>query len=222
MKAYYQDQDVLIWHGDAREVLPTITTAALVCTDPPYNVGKAYDTHNDSMPDSEYESFMRDVLRECQRIAPKQAWIAPRYKMPLFTQLMPAAHMVVVRRRAAGPYRGGWSDQFETTLVIGKPNRMVPDLWDDIRLKGEGYFFREETYGHPGYTPEPLMTRLISLLSEPGETVVDPFCGTGTSARAAKNLGRKFIGIEESERYCQIAADRMAQTVMPLLAQEAP
>jgi site-specific DNA-methyltransferase (adenine-specific) len=92
----------------------------------------------------------------------------------------------------------------------------VSDLWDGIRLKGEGYFFREETYGHPGYTPKPIMHRCVTLLSPEGGTVLDPFCGTGTTLRAAKDLGRKAIGIEIEERYCEIAAKRMAQTVMDL------
>jgi site-specific DNA-methyltransferase (adenine-specific) len=60
------------------------------------------------------------------------------------------------------------------------------------------------------------MRALVELLSEPGETILDPYCGTGTTLRAAKDLGRKAIGIEIEERYCEIAVKRLAQEVLPL------
>jgi DNA modification methylase len=91
-------------------------------------------------------------------------------------------------------------------------------LWEDIRLKGEGYFFHEETYGHPGYTPYGICSRLIDLLGQDG--IIDPFCGTGTSLRAAKDRGIKAIGVELDEHWCEVAAKRMAQEVLPLEAQQ--
>ena len=92
----------------------------------------------------------------------------------------------------------------------------MSDLWKGIRLKAEGYFFREETFGHPGYTPYPILAKSIALLTDINETVLDPFSGTGTALRAAKDLNRKAIGIEINERYCEIAAKRMSQMVMEL------
>ena len=211
---YYQDSACTIYCGDCRFVLQDLSIAAAVITDPPYNVGKDYGTHNDSMPENEYETWCMQVVGEAVKKAPNQFWVAPRYKLSLWLSLLPPSHLIVLRRGASGPFRQGYFDQFEIALAVGKPSRCVPDLWDDIRLKGEGYFFRHETYGHPGYTPDEIMLRAIDLFSKPGETIVDPFCGTGTTLRAAKDLGRKAIGIEIEEKYCKIAVKRLRQEIL--------
>ena len=69
---------------------------------------------------------------------------------------------------------------------------------------------------HPNEKPLFLMKRLGTLRSQPGGTIVDQFGGSGTTGRAAKDLLRKCILIEREERYCEIAAQRMAQEVLPL------
>jgi site-specific DNA-methyltransferase (adenine-specific) len=213
MQPYHEENGITIYHGDCRDVLNSLPYAAAVVTDPPYNVGKDYGTHNDSMSDLDYAKWVETVTSKCIVSAGKQFWVAPRYKLELWLHHLPGAHLIVIPRGATGPFRQGWSDQFEIALSIGKPAECVPDLWSGIRLKGEGYFFREETFGHPGYTPYPIMRRAVELLSEPGELIVEPFCGTGTTLRAAKDTGRKAIGIEIEERYCEIAAKRLSQEV---------
>lgn len=214
IRPFYQDEAVTIYHGNAKEILPELSGFGMVLTDPPYNCGKDYGTYKDNLSPEEYEADMRLIVSLCRAAASNQAWVAPRYKMALWLSLLPDSHMVVIRRGARGPYRGGWSDQFETVLTVGKPSRAEVDLWDDIRLKGEGYFFREDTYGHPGYTPYPIMARLAGLLGN--GSIIDPFSGTGTSLLAAKNQGMKAVGIEMNEAYCEIAAKRMAQGVLCL------
>ncbi len=196
-----------LYRADCLEVLPTLPKVDAVITDPPYNVGKNYGTHNDAMTDEQYEAWCADRVGLALSIADRQFWVAPRYKMGLWLRLLPGAHIVVIRRGAVGPFRQGWSDQFETALSVGKPLKCVSDLWDDIRLKGEGYFFREDTYGHPGYTPYPIMERAITLLSE--NSVCDPFMGTGTSGEAAVKAGREYHGIELHEPYFNIACKRI-------------
>lgn len=69
---------------------------------------------------------------------------------------------------------------------------------------------------HTTQKPEELMLRLVSLFSNGGELLCDPFMGSGTTLAAAKRLGRRCIGIEEDERYCEIAANRLQQDVLPL------
>ena len=69
---------------------------------------------------------------------------------------------------------------------------------------------------HPAQFPIELPRRLIKLYSYVGDTVLDPFMGSGTTLRAAKNLGRLALGIEQSERYCRLAMARCAQSVLPV------
>ena len=66
--------------------------------------------------------------------------------------------------------------------------------------------------GHPAPFPVELARRCVRLSTWPGETVLDPFAGSGTTLLAARQLGRRAIGIERSERYCQLAIRRLAQT----------
>ena len=211
MKPYYESDGITIYNADCREILPMLEPVDLVLTDPPYNCGKDYGTYKDNLPTDEYYKFMEMVVNLSRVVAPNQFWVSPRYQLPLWSKLIPDYHLIVIRRGATGPFRGGWSDQFEIALSIGKPSRCVSDLWDSIRLKGEGYFFREKTYGHPGYTPYPIMAKACDLLSK--SSIIDPFSGTGTSLLAAKQLVRKAIGIEIEEKYCEIAAKRLAQSV---------
>jgi len=196
-----------LYEGDCLDILPTLPKVDAVITDPPYNVGKDYGTHNDAMPPPEYAAWCAERVAACLMLAVAQFWVAPRYKLAMWLSLLPDSHLIVIRRGAAGPFRQGWSDQFKIALATGKPARCISDLWSDIRLKGEGYFFREDSYGHPGYTPYPIMERAISLLA--AHSLCDPFMGTGTSGEAAMRLGRKFIGIEIEPKYFDIACERI-------------
>jgi site-specific DNA-methyltransferase (adenine-specific) len=72
----------------------------------------------------------------------------------------------------------------------------------------------EQRNGHPAPFPLDLPTRAIRLSTWPGETVLDPFAGAGSTLRAAKDLGRKAIGVEISERFCELAAKRLSQEVL--------
>lgn len=214
MTPYYQEKNITIYHGNSLEILPQLEDQFdLIITDPPYNCGKNYSEYKDNLFEFEYYDFMGEIISLCMAKANNQFWVAPRYKLSFFLSLL-GGHLIVIERKAQGLFREGWSDQFEIAIAKGKPNQGAPpDLWKDIRLKGEGYFFREETFGNPGYTPYNIMARAINLLSI--NSICDPFCGTGTSLLAAKNLGRTAIGIDISEQECEKSIKRLAQEVLP-------
>ena len=75
-------------------------------------------------------------------------------------------------------------------------------------------FATADPVDHPCPKPLPWMLWLVGLVSQEGETVLDPFAGSGTTLRAARDLGRRAIGIEIEERYCEIAVQRLAQGVL--------
>jgi site-specific DNA-methyltransferase (adenine-specific) len=79
-----------------------------------------------------------------------------------------------------------------------------------------------ERYGHPTQKPAGLIAHIIQTTTRPNDLVLDPFAGTGTTLRAAKDLGRRAIGIELEERYAEIAATRCAQEVLPLFGDATP
>jgi site-specific DNA-methyltransferase (adenine-specific) len=72
---------------------------------------------------------------------------------------------------------------------------------------------------HPTQKPEGVVAAIIENSTDPGDIILDPFCGSGTTCVAAKRLGRHWIGIELDERYCEIARNRLAGTEKPLFAE---
>ena len=99
--------------------------------------------------------------------------------------------------------------------------RDLADLWSDIPKLVGGYLSQPEVikdssrcFAHLAQMPEALSERPILLTTNEGGLVLDPFAGSGTTLRSAKNLGRRAIGIEIEERYCEIAAKRLEQEVL--------
>ena len=106
----------------------------------------------------------------------------------------------------------GFRNQHELVLYgsLGTPrvvSRSVPNV---LSVKREGNEF------HQSPKPVGLMHKLLEVVSDHGETVLDPFMGGGSTLVAAKEAGRKAVGIEIEERYCEVAAKRCAQQSIPM------
>jgi len=87
--------------------------------------------------------------------------------------------------------------------------KMPNDVWDEFpRVCGT---FKERQGWHPCQMPESLLSRIIAVSSNPGDCVLDPFSGSGTTAAAAVQLGRNYLGVEISEKYVENANERLAQ-----------
>jgi len=199
MKPYYDDgRGIVIWHGDCREILPTLPKVDLVLTDPPYPNGANHFIAG--IPAA--EQFMWQF--QCPR------WFVFWDEMaPPYHPLPRVAIHIWYRTNTNRP------DNYEAIYEmnadgIKRPSRVFP-----FAVICEGLTGCIEATGHPTQKNVKLITALISLASN-SKTILDPFMGSGTTLRAAKDLGRRAIGIEIEERYCEIAARRLSQEVLPL------
>ena len=218
MQPYYQDKWVTIYHGDCREILPTLPKVDLVLTDPPYNVGIDYGKEStDTLSLEDYENNIKLLksLIDCEYWA---ILLGSKTETLLtWWKCFPDAKQIVIRVGATvNTVLRGFRPQYRVMLTTRDSNKWWSDHWEDIRFPGEGYFFNEQRYSHPCHAPLKLMIKALECLTLPSELVLDPFVGIGTTLRAAKDLNRHCIGIEIEEKYCEIAAKRCSQEVMDL------
>lgn len=213
---YYQDDLITLFHGDCRDILPSLDGEFFTFTDPPYNVGKDYGGWNDSMPSEEYLDFCDQWIKEVKRLSPEICIYPPKKYLREYWNLLGGGYQqIVITWNPEGAYRGGFVDQYAVLLTNAKPKKRTKNLWTNMQVQGMGYFFKEDSFGHPGYTSEHITSRVVDCLANPTIPVLDPFGGTGTTARICKNIGRKCVTIEYSERWCEfIANQRMAQLVL--------
>lgn len=107
---------------------------------------------------------------------------------------------VMQRRRVVAPYRtDGAPKDWEETAEGKFRNTYPSNFWDDISIP---YWSMPENTAHPTQKPEKLLAKLILASSAPGDVVLDPFAGSGSTAVTAKKLGRHYIGVEENPQYC--------------------
>jgi site-specific DNA-methyltransferase (adenine-specific) len=236
MKPYYQDDAVTIYHGDCRDILPTLEPVDLVLTSPPYNLSEGgrrvsgthwndlvdgYPSHSDDMNREDYVLWQREVLSLCWAVLSVNGAIFYNHKpiprdgeMVLPFDLNPGLPLrqIITWDRTGGIARCYWYyvPTYEWIMVFAKPEFRITtldvnDLWR---------FPPEKHSTHPA--PFPIALPKKAIASTAAAIILDPFMGSGTTLRAAKDLGRKAIGIEIEERYCEIAAKRMAQSVMAL------
>lgn len=237
LQPYYEDDAVTLYHGDCLDVLPTLSDVGLVLTSPPYNLNgdgykshgndfkrldTGYDVHTDDLPHAEYVEWQQTVLRACWGALSDTGAIFYNHKpivrhnrvrlpLDLLPEGMPL-RQIVTWDRTGGVMRVSnyFCPTYEWVLILAKDafrlaTLSVNDVW---RLAPES------GSEHPASFPLSLASTAVNATS--AGLVVDPFAGSGTTLRAAKDAGRRAIGIEKSERYCEIAARRMGQEVLDL------
>jgi site-specific DNA-methyltransferase (adenine-specific) len=243
---FYADGSVTLYHGDCRDVLPTLESAALVLTDPPYNVSERSGREHTTVgklkrKDGTARKVWRDFgaldrgfdpalfLTEVTRLLPEGGSLiafTSEFTLPAYltsglnhrsliywhkTNPTPAFRQLYVRAVEMAV----WQVKGKTGWTFNGGG-YVPNVYEGPILAGHSVVNDHEARIHPTQKPEWLMRALITLHSRPGDVVLDPFVGSGTTLRAAKDLGRRAIGIEINERYCELAARRLGQDVFDL------
>ena len=229
--------------GDCLDVMKKIpnNSVELIVTSPPYNLKnstgngmkngnggkwsnaalmKGYSTYDDCLPHEDYVAWQRQCLTEMFRIIPENGAIFYNHKWRVQAGLLqdrqdivagfPVRQIIIWQRKGGINFNPGYFlPTYEVIYLICKPEfKLAPkanahgDIWQ---------FLQEMNNEHPAPFPVALIDRIIS--STEAKTVLDPFMGSGTTAVAAKNLGRDFIGIEVSSEYVEKANLRVSNTI---------
>lgn len=221
MKPYYADESVTIYNGDARELVPNLQ-ADMILTDPPYGLDVKYGRselgHRTIAGDQDTE-LLTWISRVGGDVLPATAWMVVFCGFSAVGEVQAALRAgrfdvktVGVWDKAAPGLGMGIRNQYEMWVLARKGS--PPEPW------GGGNVWRiPGVHGrpiHPHEKPVELLRRFVARYSQPGDLILDPFMGSGTTLRAAKDLGRKAIGIEIDEAHCEAAANRCRQEVLGL------
>jgi site-specific DNA-methyltransferase (adenine-specific) len=227
VKPYYEQSDATIYLGDCRDIMPSLRADSVIA-DPPYNV-RAED-----IALSGRSAMKRDFGEWDENWRPEpflelSASIVPNGGTLLaFTSdrllsayrecaaWKPRGTIVWEKTNPAPHPRPAYVQATEWIVWLAKDGAAA--VWN-----GNGYTINilryaacggNEREAHPTQKPEMLLVELVARHTAYGSIVLDPFMGTGTTLVAARRLGRKAIGVEINERYCEIAAVRLQQDTL--------
>jgi len=224
MTPYYDHAGIVIYHCDCREILPHLPKVDCVITDPPYgvNLGNhlgakdmrtghvlrkgAYSVYEDT-PENMAGMVIPAVSSALSRAKRGAVFCAGQY---IGDFPRPDAVGGVFLPAACGRNKWGFASLAHCLLYGSAPNLHLGSKATALESTETA-----EVNGHPCPKPYGWMAWAVELSSLEGETILDPFMGSGTTLVAAKNLGRKAIGIEICREYCDIAIRRLEQEVLP-------
>ena len=222
MNPYYEDEFVTIYHGDALDVMSELgdSTAHHVVTDPPYILSSASSMKTGGWADMMNAShWFAAWYREAKRITRGDGsiWTFGNWRtLPVMMRAaidasIPTTSLMVWDKDWIGPAGPqALRSQHEICLVMANPAFKLPDRsqGDVLRIRSSS----SKPTGHPAEKPVALLRRVIELTgAQPGQTILDPFTGSGTAIIAARELGIKTVAIEAEERWCEVAVNRLQQ-----------
>jgi site-specific DNA-methyltransferase (adenine-specific) len=226
LKPYYADDWATIYCGDCRTILPSLGRFDLCLTDPLY----APETHDGARGGGDgktklvtFNSISAVELRAIFSLLNIHGWCVATvdWRHCLALECNPPTGLRFVRfgiwhkPNGMPQYSGdrpstGWE---AVAILHSEGGRMN---WNGGGSQAHWSFCKEQNNEHPTQKPIAFASKLIRLFSDDAAAIIDPFMGSGTTLVAAKQLGRKAVGIEIEERYCEIAAKRLSQSYLPL------
>lgn len=249
VKPYFQDEAVTLYLGDCREILPQLGPVDHTIMDPPYEaeahtqarrckrgfeIGTARTKHEMRVEALPFPPITEDerqfVAKEIGRLTKRwalvfcQAEAALTWEASLLAGGLNRKRWCVWIKPDGQPQFSGDRPGvgYETIVACHALGRSV---WNGGGRAGVFTHIKNDGKGaapHPTTKPEPLMAELVALFTDPGDLILDPFAGSGTTGVAAKRLGRRCILIEREEKYCSVAARRLSQGALNLFAEEKP
>lgn len=206
MTPYYEEDGIAIYHGDCREIMPALGPFDLLLTDPPYGIGAGKMNfgmwRTSRMKKSDWDNEPPPLWLLMTGIS--QARFAILWGGNYFG--LPPIRNFLVWDKGAG-FKNRDFAECEQAWCSWDANARV--FTHDPLAHGD---YRDKV--HPTQKPLALMKWSIQQPPENVATILDPFMGSGTTLRAAKDLGLKAVGIEINEAYCESAANRLAQGVL--------
>lgn len=213
MRPYYEDDNVTLYHGDCREITDWLTADVLI-TDPPYGMAfqSGYKAVKFDKIAGDEDPAVRDEVLSMWGDRPAAVFGTWRVPRPPSTQ-----QLLVWHKRGVGPGMGDLSAAFGTShediYLLGRWDRVTTRRGSVITTDASPGAYTAKV-GHPTPKPVGLMENII-ISAIPG-VVADPFAGSGSTLLAARNLGRKSIGVEVAEQYCELIAKRLDQMCLDL------
>jgi site-specific DNA-methyltransferase (adenine-specific) len=199
--AVEQIGDATLYLGSCLDVMPALSRVDAVVTDPPYGIDFKYESHDDNEP--AWFDLINRALPLCRALA--DFVIMPSCKIQRLDWWY-ATHkpewIVAWHKGSPGHASKVGFNDWEPHVCWGRPKRPMHDHFSTQC----GF----DANGHPCPKPVAYANWLVSRAAATGETILDPFMGSGTTGVACANLGRKFIGIEKEPKYFDIACERIA------------
>lgn len=206
---YYEDDLVRIYHGDNREILPALAgePVDLILTDPPYGI---------DVTNMRLGSGKRIIYRGEGDWDKEPPDLAPLLARGVNTVIWGGNYFALPASRCWFVWDKGTGDNSFADCELAWTNRdgvvkKFSHLWSGVHAREK----MEADRIHPTQKPIALMRWCIGFYPD-AQLILDPYMGSGTTLRAAKDMGRKAIGIEQDEHYCEAAARRMMQSALPL------
>jgi len=214
IKPYYEEENITIYNGDCLEVIPELDMVDCIIADPPYGLNYLSNHYKYGNPHLRIENDNKlfiPIIGLWKKLKSTGAmYVFYSHKLPLVSDNIRNVIIWVKNNWTAGDLEGDFGNQYECLAYMPK---------EDFKIKGKRYpnvwnFDREIPKYHPTQKPTSIINRIIESSTIENDTILDPFLGSGTTARACKDLGRKCIGIEISKQYCDIAIKRLGQEVL--------